>query len=253
MKKYLIFPAIILCLMCTQPTFADLYQDGISAYRNGNYKLAEYYFREAVKIFPDNINYRYYLAITLVQRGAIEEAEVHYQKVIDLAPESEAASKAKRGIMLIASAKVTNDKDDTPTAMINVASSSPHKTTIHMTRSNNAIIIPNVILNNKLGVNFILDTGATYTSISKSTANQLGLDLSNARIVSLKTANGIIQVPRIVLDTININGIEAYNVEVTIHDVPAAKNVTGLLGLSFLDQFKLTIEKKNNKIILEKI
>jgi len=248
MKKIIASLILLVLLIATpQQSFADLYQDGVAAYRNSNYQLAEYYFREAIKIFPDNSNYRYYLAITLVQRGNIFEAEEQYRKVMELAPGTEAANKASRGIALIASAKRKFIKDQEPSPMVNVVTPAPNKVVISTSRNNNAIIVPNVVINNRLGVNFILDTGATYTSISRKTA----MDLN--RMISLKTANGVIQVPKVTLGSININGLEAKNVEVTIHDLPAANNVTGLLGLSFLEQFMVTIDKRNHRIILESI
>lgn len=251
MKK--IFPVIILLILIIgsiSPAKADLYKDGIAAYRTGDYKLAEYYFSEAIKIFPNNDRYRYYLAITYAQQGKIIEAEEQYQTVIEIAPDTEAATKAARGLKLISKAKNKFQKDPQGTAMSSILTT-PRKVSIPIHKTNNAIIVPNVIVNGKLGVNFILDTGATYTSISKSTARKLGLDLSGAQKVALKTANGIIQVPRIKLESININGLEAKNIEVTVHELPAAKNITGLLGLSFLEKFTVTIDRKNNKIVLE--
>ena len=252
MKRLLIVLPLFGIMFLNQPVLADLYQQGINAYHNKNYKSAEYYFREVLKTTPGNAKYRYYLAITLAQQGKIFEAESEYKKVIELDPYSEAAEKSRRGLKLITEAKDKIEYDNQPTAMTSVLVS-PRRVVVPITKSNNAIIVPNVIINNKLGVNFILDTGATYTSISKKTATDLGLDLSNASKVSLKTANGVIQVPKIILKVVNINGIIANNVEVTIHDLPAAKNVTGLLGLSFLEQFTVTIDRKNSKIILESI
>lgn len=251
MKRFFpVFLLLIMLLSCNSPAQADLYKEGIAAYRNNDYKLAEYYFSEAIKIFPYNDKYRYYLAISLVQQGKIIDAEEQYKKVIEISPNSEAAIKAERGLRLISQAKTTFQKDPQGTAMSSILAS-PKRVSIPIHKTNNAIIIPNVIINGKLGVNFILDTGATYTSISRSTARKLGLDLNYANKVSLKTANGVIQVPRVKLDSININGLEAKGVEVTIHEMPAAQNITGLLGLSFLEKFTVTIDKKNNRIVLE--
>lgn len=253
MKKIIfVFLLIGLLLFNAPSAFADLYEDGIAAYRSGNYDNAEYYFKEAIKIFPDNSRYRYYHAITLVQLGRIDEAEMEYNKVIQLAPGTEASDKAKKGLALINRAKnKLASSSNQPTAMASLLTSSPGKVVIPLSKNNNAIIVSNVVLNNKLRVNFILDTGATYTSISRQTAIQLGLDLANSNKVALKTANGIIQVPRVTIKSININGIEARDVDVTVHDLPAAQNVTGLLGLSFLEQFTVTIDKKNHRITLE--
>lgn len=254
MKKFLvILSLLILTFSNNSAAKADFYEDGITAYRNANYLKAENYFKEAIKLSPDNAIYRYYLAITLVQQGNIFEAETQYKKVIELAPGTEAAEKATKGLSLISVAKQNLIKENSPTAMASMLHSQPRKVVIPINKSSNAIIVPGVVINEKLNVNFILDTGATYTSISRNTAFRLGIDLNAAPKVSLKTANGVIQVPKITLKTININGLIAHNVDVTIHDLPAAKNVTGLLGLSFLEKFTVTIDKKNDKIILEAI
>lgn len=252
MKKFLvIFSLIIVPLSFNQMAKADLYDDGIKAYRDNNFTQAEYYFKEAIKINPDNVRYRYYLAITMVQQGNIFQAEKQYQKVLELAPESEAAEKAKKGLSLITIAKDKLLKNNEPTAMTSVLEPSNQKVIIPIHKSNNAIIVPSVLVNNRVNVNFILDTGATYTSISRQTAQNLGINITNTEKVTLKTANGLIKVPKVTLESININGLIARNVEVTIHDLPAAKNITGLLGLSFLEKFTVTIDKKNNKIIIQ--
>lgn len=250
-KTFLCLLLLALCSFQPPITLADDYDSGLEAYRAENYARAEQYFREAIRLNPDNCRYRYYLAITLVQQGKIFEAERHYKKVIELSPDSEAALKAQRGLSLISSAKDKFFIQDQPTAMASV-STSPVKTIIPINKAHSAIIVPKVLLNDKLNVNFFLDTGATYTSISKQTAIMLGLDLNNCRRVSLKTVNGHIKVPLVVIDSININGVVARNVQVTIHDLPAAKNITGLLGLSFLEQFKVTIDRKNERVILER-
>ena len=255
MKKYLvILPFLALLLFNVQTAKADSYDDGINAYRSGNYRLAAHHFREAIKINPINARYRYYLGITLVQQGDIFEAEKQYKKVLDIAPGSEAAEKAQKGLALIEQAKqnLASKEQPTPTAMTSVLQNAPTRIIIPVHKDSNAIIVPKVLVNNKLNANFILDTGATYTSISRNTANKLGLDLKKCDFVALKTANGIIKVPRITLKTVDIGGLVANDVVVTVHDLPAAKNVTGLLGLSFLEKFTVTIDRKNNKVIIEK-
>ncbi|MEW5819459.1 MAG: TIGR02281 family clan AA aspartic protease [Cyanobacteriota bacterium] len=252
MKKVLVILTILVIYAFNfQIAKADFFEDGIVAYRNSNFKQAEYSFKQAIKINPDNARYRYYLAITLVQQGNILDAENEYRRVIALSPGSEAAEKSEKGLELITLAKQNYISDKHPKAMTSVLQSSSKKVVIPINQNKNAIIVPKVLINNDLYVNFLLDTGATYTSISKATALKLGFDLDSSPKVTLKTANGIIKVPKIILKTININGLIANNVEVTVHDLPAATNVTGLLGLSFLDKFTVTIDKKNNRIIID--
>lgn len=250
-KTILCLLLFMLCTFSVQAVKADVYDSGIKEYRANNFVEAEKLFREAVSINPDNCRYRYYLAITLVQQEKYFEAERQYKKVIEISPGSEAAEKATKGLKLIADYKQKFFFPDTPTAMASVASGLT-RTIIPINKNHSAIIVNNVILNKKTKANFFLDTGATYTSISRKTARILGIDLRHCRKISLKTVNGKVNVPLVTLDSININGVIAKNVDVTVHDLPAAKNITGLLGLSFLEQFKVTIDRKKERVILER-
>lgn len=257
MKKFALLIALLGILVSfNPPAHADLYSDGIKAYNASNYELAEHYFREALNISPVDPRYHYFLAITLVKRGNVAEAETEYKSVIRLDPDSQAAYKAKQGLTLIAKATNKLTRYGTisqPTAMTSVLTSPSKKVVIPIRKNDNAIIVSNVGLNDKENVNFILDTGATYTSISRETAYRLGLDLTHADKVNLKTANGLIQVPRVRLESVNINGLVVKNIEATVHSHPAAQNVTGLLGLSFLENFTVTIDSRNSRVILESL
>jgi clan AA aspartic protease (TIGR02281 family) len=92
----------------------------------------------------------------------------------------------------------------------------------------------------------ILDTGATYTSISWSVALDIGDDPAvSPRRVSTITANGIIELPLITVDRMEIEGLEAENIDVTCQDIPELAGVEGLLGLSFLERFRSVIDYKS--------
>ena len=99
---------------------------------------------------------------------------------------------------------------------------------------------------------FIIDTGATYTSISRDMAEQLGLDLTHCETVFITTANGRIEVPKVTLEKLNVNGLEAYNVEATVIPLRKESSFAGLLGLSFIRQFVLTIDPQANQLIFRK-
>jgi clan AA aspartic protease (TIGR02281 family) len=96
---------------------------------------------------------------------------------------------------------------------------------------------------------FIVDTGATYTSISREMAEKLQLDLVNAPKVYITTANGRIEVPKVRIHKLNVNGLEATDVEATVLDIHRGASFSGLLGLSFLRKFKLTIDPFAGQLI----
>ena len=106
-------------------------------------------------------------------------------------------------------------------------------------------------INNRQDGNFILDTGATYMSISKEMAEELGLDLTRTEMVPITTANGKIEVPKVVLKSVKVNGLEAKNVEATVMNFKKDASFSGLLGLSFINQFKLTIDPNKGHLLFE--
>jgi clan AA aspartic protease (TIGR02281 family) len=110
-----------------------------------------------------------------------------------------------------------------------------------------------VKINDKATGHFILDTGATYTTISRRMARQLGLDLERSEKIAITTANGELDVPKVRLSSVAVNGIEASNVEATVMDFGEGNSFAGLLGLSFIQHFKLTLDPKNGQMIFEPI
>jgi len=101
---------------------------------------------------------------------------------------------------------------------------------------------------------FLVDTGATYCVLTKAAADRLGLTASPVlTMVKLTTASGIIEAPLITVDLIQIGGAEARSVEAVIHDMPEFPSaIAGLLGLSFLGQFKVEIDREEGVMLLTK-
>ena len=99
---------------------------------------------------------------------------------------------------------------------------------------------------------FLVDTGATYCVLTKVAADRLGLASSPVlTMVKLTTASGTIEAPLITVDLIQIGGAEARSVEAVIHDMPGFPSaVVGLLGLSFLNQFKVEIDREEGVMLL---
>jgi clan AA aspartic protease (TIGR02281 family) len=112
-------------------------------------------------------------------------------------------------------------------------------------------LMVDALLNKQVDGTFILDTGATYTSISREIAQELGLDLVHSPKISITTANGRIEVPKVVIKDLDVNGLVAHNVEATVIDVRHGSSFNGLLGLSFIKKFKLTIDPEAGQLIFQ--
>ncbi len=89
----------------------------------------------------------------------------------------------------------------------------------------------------------LVDTGATYTMIPHDVAVALGYRPDRApRRIPLMTANGTVRAPLVTLARVEALGQTASSSEALVHDLPASSRIDGLLGLSFLRGFRLTLD-----------
>ncbi|MFH1562227.1 MAG: retropepsin-like aspartic protease [Nitrospirota bacterium] len=81
--------------------------------------------------------------------------------------------------------------------------------------------------------------------ISWETAEVLGInpELSRERI-EIVTASGIEKAPLVILKSVTVFGKEAKDIKAVVHDLPPKSYVDGLLGLSYLRNFKFCIDFK---------
>jgi len=98
---------------------------------------------------------------------------------------------------------------------------------------------------------FVVDTGASFTSIPWSTARALGLriDASTPRR-ELRTASDVIVAPVVTLAGITLGGWTVPDVEATVLDLPGHDDV-GLLGLNFLGSFRVDLDRAQGILTLE--
>jgi clan AA aspartic protease (TIGR02281 family) len=109
-------------------------------------------------------------------------------------------------------------------------------------------------INGRRDMVFVVDTGATYTSIPRGVARALGIEPPpGGPVVRLLTASGEVQAPILVLDTLRLGTAEERDVEAVILDLPGAQGGDlGLLGLSFLGRYRVRIEREQGQMILER-
>jgi aspartyl protease family protein len=90
---------------------------------------------------------------------------------------------------------------------------------------------------NGLPMRFMVDTGATFVSMSAREATRLGIDFRNGRPVMMQTANGRVVSYLVKLDRIKVGDIEFTDVDGAVgeQDMPFA-----LLGMSFLNRLEMT-------------
>lgn len=107
------------------------------------------------------------------------------------------------------------------------------------------------IISEKLTVPLILDTGATFTTLSRGTAKRLAIDLDGMLPrIQLSTANGIITAPLDRLSSIRLGEARVENITALI---PVRDNLgpPGLFGLNFLNEFDWSNDTLNKRLMLE--
>ncbi len=119
----------------------------------------------------------------------------------------------------------------------------PEPITVPVTKIGGSMVVQ-VLLNNSVDAHLIVDTGATMTVISYDLGIELGLlSGSDVSLNTVNTAGGSVQVSMTKVGTMQVGAATASNVAVAIHDLPdGISGVSGLLGMSFLRNFEVTLD-----------
>jgi clan AA aspartic protease (TIGR02281 family) len=109
-------------------------------------------------------------------------------------------------------------------------------------------LLAEVVLNRQIKRLFVVDTGASFTLISRQVARELGIRIDETTpFIQGASVSDIISMPLVTLDSIRVGGAEVENVETVVYNMPGEG---GLLGNSFLNKFKVTIDAAQEKLIL---
>jgi clan AA aspartic protease (TIGR02281 family) len=118
-----------------------------------------------------------------------------------------------------------------------------------ITRRNNVVTLP-VVVNGARGT-FMLDTGATYVALKNAFAEKAKVDIDQDSSVQLHTANGVAEGKRGHAKTIELRSLRATDVPIVVQrDIRGmyGEGVDGLLGMSFLSRFNVTIDSHSVKL-----
>ena len=105
-------------------------------------------------------------------------------------------------------------------------------------------------LNGRLEQNFVIDTGATMVTIPRGTIEALGIriDVNNPRR-EVSTAGGVRVAREVRINSIELGGWVVRNVQALVVDIPDKPSL-GLLGLNYLDQFRMELNNEKGVLLL---
>ncbi|MBI4536378.1 MAG: TIGR02281 family clan AA aspartic protease [candidate division NC10 bacterium] len=211
---------------------AGSFEEGVDFLQGGHYRWALEKFVEAVNRSPRDPQRWWYLAESYRMLGDASAAAGAYRHVLQLSGSSPQAAAARQALEAMGEPSV---------AMVSVP----------IQRRGSAIIVPARINGEPVGA-FLLDTGATFSSVSSSVAQRLGVRSGSGGTVRLLTASGSIQAPLAILDEVDVGGAVASNVPAVVYDLPGMPpHIVGLLGMSFLERFRVNLDITSGTLILE--
>jgi len=119
-------------------------------------------------------------------------------------------------------------------------------------RTAEGLILVDAILNDRVKARMILDTGANLVVITEELSKRLNQDISfRGEVITINTNCGEVEGRSLVIQKIELGQATKKNVRSVITpDNYAFKGFDGVLGLSFLGEFKVTVDYKNGKILL---
>jgi clan AA aspartic protease (TIGR02281 family) len=98
----------------------------------------------------------------------------------------------------------------------------------------------------------VLDLGSTYVTIPWHIAEVLGYKPGASKSwETIITAAAPVYAPKITLKSVKVLGLKVDNVDAIVHTLPEVSRVDGLLGLSYLRNFRIIIDFKNGLLTLE--
>ncbi len=209
---------------------AELWISGIEAYRKaGDQGLAHQWIEQGRIRYPGNDTLRLLDGERLLDSGELAAAEVALEPPVlkaDLIPFRDSLLK-----------RLKAERSIEGRILVRFTPGSP--------------VIEATAKVGNLPVDFLVDTGATSTTIPHSVIQQLGITLDGrTQQRRIRTASDEFMAPVVELPAINLDGAVVSGIQATVLDLPGQPGV-GLLGLDFLSNFRLDIDIERGWLLLE--
>ncbi len=109
-----------------------------------------------------------------------------------------------------------------------------------------------VKLNRKRRATFLVDTGASSMQISRKMAQSLRINLEKYPLIPVNIAGGhVVGAREVILKEVRVGKVRVKNVKALVMEEDNLGLFDGLLGMSFLNHFKFSIDVQRAELILE--
>lgn len=209
--------------------------------RDGNSKKAIDDYLASIELFPNkaNLSSDGYLAIArnYEKLGQLCDAELAVESWVALNPERNDSTRMQA---IIADYNTRGKCDAVNARSEEIIKIPPRK---------NVVRVP-VLVNGVRGT-FILDTGASFVTMSQGFAQKAKIQADQGDAVRMRTANGVVEGKRERAATVQLRSLLAKDVSIVVQtsgQTTYGDGVDGLLGMSFLSRFKVSIDTESIKI-----
>lgn len=209
--------------------FSELYQNWITVlFNQGNLQQAWSAYRLAGRRLPDDVHIHLWgVQLALAENNWAEAEELLAMKDYPAA---------------------LNDKIQNLQNQISDLKGQQGKIVINFSPGSSQIPLT-AVLNRSVYQQFIVDTGASMVTIPRSAARELGLAIPNPKR-KVFTAGGVQFAPEVTISSITIEGWEVTNVKALVMDIPNQPE-WGLLGLNYLQRFRMDMNTEEGVLLLE--
>lgn len=107
------------------------------------------------------------------------------------------------------------------------------------------------LINDIRYLSLLADTGAAFTAISQRAALEMNLDITRpVRQMRIVSAHRVDNVPIVQIDSFQVGSRCVKNMEIMVLPLPSELYADGLLGVNFLEKFRVTFEFDQAAIVL---
>jgi len=109
------------------------------------------------------------------------------------------------------------------------------------------IVMP-VMINEQGPFYFLLDTGATRTVMTQSTATRLTLPTDGQHRVAIRSLSNVIRVPTVIIQSLKVGTLQSNQLRMPVLSGSVLEGVDGILGVDILGNTKILADFSNNQI-----
>ena len=123
---------------------------------------------------------------------------------------------------------------------------------VHVQRQGGSLVV-SALVNGRGTGTFVVDTGASLVTLSTAAAERLGVRYRNGPTLRMTLADGSEREGRgVTLQSLAVGDAREANVAAVVMDDPPAGGVDGLLGMSFLGKFMMSLDGASSDLVLRR-